>query len=69
MLSVPATSGGQEPCGYQVAANRFERAVDFHFPWRARRMMTISRLAKRVVYIEYDPRREEFTIYWKKPEP
>jgi len=64
-----ATTGGREPCGYQVPANRFERAVDLHFPWRVRRTMTSSQLSEQVDYVEYDPRRDEFTICWKKPEP
>jgi DNA invertase Pin-like site-specific DNA recombinase len=63
------TSGGRDPCGYQVPANLFERAVDLHFPWRIRRTMTISQLSELVDYIEYDPRRDEFTVYWKKPKP
>lgn len=64
-----ATSGGREPCGYQVAAYRLERAVDLHFPWRVRRSMTSSQLSDLVDYIEYDPRRDEFTLYWKKQKP
>jgi hypothetical protein len=31
--------------------------------------MTSSQLSDLVDYIEYDPHRDVFTVYWKQPKP
>jgi site-specific DNA recombinase len=64
-----ATSGGRPPCGYQVPANRFEREIELHFPWRVRKDMTSAQFRGLVDRIEYDPENDQVRVLWNKTEP